>query len=239
MPGSTTTCDTIVTRCQNKLRDTMTGSGAIWDPTTFDGSKWADAINDAQLDIYNDIIRYKAWDLCDMLFDSVDITMVVDQEDYDWGVAISGASKSYYAFVEAYWGDYRVRVLPRYRYWHLVTGRIQPSIIRPFMVFWGDEYFKLRPKPAETSTTFTFHFVKSLTELDATTEKPQLDERCIPLFYPKILARYWEARRRFELKIMYDNEDLRNPGEYQKLRKQILGPHKRYELKDLVTVDNA
>ena len=173
-----------------------------------------------------------------MMVDSVDITMVVDTEDYDWGAAVTAASKSYYAFVDAKWGDYKVRVLPRYRYLDLVTGRIYPSVNRPFMVFWKDEWLKLRPKPTETTTVFKFYFIIALTTLDATTENPQIDEKCIPLFYPKVAAKYWQRRRRYELAIMEDNEDPRNPGNYQKLRNTIIKPYKHYELKDLVSVDN-
>jgi len=234
MPDSTTTCATIMAGCKSRVGDVTT---KIWDSTTFAGSDWADAINLAQQEILNDIIRYKAWILCDMLFDSQAITMVVDEDDYDWGAAISGASKAYYAFVDATWGDYKVRVLPRYRYLDLVTGRICPSVNRPYMVFWADEYFKLRPKPTETTTVFTFNFIKLLTVLDATTEKPQIDERCIPLFYPKVAAKYWQRRRRYELIMMEDNEDPRNPGNYQKLRNTIIKPHKHYELKDLTAVE--
>lgn len=234
MPDSTTTCATILAGCQSRVRDVTT---KIWDATTFAASDWANAINLAQQEILNDIIRDKAWDLCDMLFDSTPITMVVDTEDYDWGAAISGAAKTYYAFVNATWGDYPVIKLPRYRYSDLVVGRIYPSVNRPYMVFWGDEYFKLRPKPTETATVFTFHFIKLLTVLDATTEKPQIDERCIPLFYPKVAAKYWQRRGRYELVMMEDNEDPRNPGNYQKLRNRLFKQYKHYELKDLTAVE--
>lgn len=223
-------------RVKDRVADTST---SIWDSTTFSGSGWANAINNAQIEIYKDIIKAKAWILCDTLFDSLDITMVVDQEDYDWGGAISTATKTYYAFVDAYWDEFKVRVLPRYRYWHLVKGRIQPSVIRPYMVFWGDEYFKLRPKPTDAAKVFTFHFIKPLTVRTLTTEKPEIDERCIPLFYPKVAAKYWQRRRRYEFSIMEDNEDPRQPGNYQKLRNTIIKPHKHYEMKELLSVDNA
>jgi hypothetical protein len=231
MPGSTTTCGTVRTDLQFELADSSTN--------VYTEAEFLDVLDLCQLAVYNDIIQARAWILCDALFDSIDITMVVDQEDYDWHGLIGTATKTYYAFVHATWADHPVRVLPRHKYWHLVEGRIQPSIMRPFMVFWADGNFKLRPKPASTTETFTFYFVKPLTDLATTSSLFQLDERCIPLIKAKFKSKYWERRRRYEMKILYDNDDPRQPGEYQKLRKKIILPHKRYKMTDIITTSNV
>ena len=217
-------------RCQDRCGDTTT---RIWS-TTADGGGWSNAINDALVDIYQDIAYYNALALCDNRHAATTITMVADTEDYDYVTAINNdSSKKYYAFVKAMWGDYRVRVLPWFRYHQLLSrGELCPSALKPFMVFWGAKYFKLRPKPAGNDAThpFIFYYLQPLTVLDADGEFPDLDERIIPLLYAKVEEKYWRRRHRYELMSIAGRE-------YDKLKKTIIKRHAISKISSIMSMD--
>lgn len=223
MPGATATLAGILSRVQNRVGDT---TSSIW-TTTSDGGDWSDAINEAQTEILNDIILHDALELCDALDDSIAITIVDDQEIYDYHNLITvGASKTYYARRNATWGNYDVRKYPWDRYQELKNGTVTPSHSRPFYSFYGDGKFYLQPE-TNNGETFTFYFFKVLTVLDAAGEFPQVDDRCIPLFYPKVAGMYWQRRHNYERWRMEDSE-------YNRLVKKILKPFKKHKIHDVV-----
>lgn len=225
MPDATTTLATILDRCQKRVGD---DTQSIW-TTTSAGGDWSDAINDAQVDILTDIILYKAWQLCDALDDSLAITIVDDQEIYDWHALIGTGSKTYYAFKKAVWGDYEVHVFPWDRYQQLKNGTLTATNERPFLSFNGDGLFYLQPE-ANNGETFTFHFLKVLTVLDGSTEKPEIDERCIPLFYPKVAGKYWQRRHNYERWRMEEQE-------YERLVKKIIKPFRVFKVSNVIDMD--
>lgn len=223
MPSATTTLATLLSRLQNRVGDTTQG---IWS-TTSSGGDWSNAINEAQTEILNDIILYEAWELCDAIDDNITITIVDDQEIYDWHNLITvGASKTYYARRNATWGNYDVRRYPWNRYQELKNGTVTPSHARPFYSFYGDGKFYLQPE-TNNGETFTFYFLKVLTVLDASGEFPQIDDRCIPLFYPKVAGMYWQRRHFYERYRMEEQQ-------YQQLVRKIIKPFKKQKIYDVI-----
>lgn len=228
MPQATTTLGTIIARCQNRVGDTTT---EIWDGTTFDGGGWSNAINDSIVEILADLYSDNALELFTQLHASTAITMVADTESYNYETAISGDSKTYFAFIKAMWGDYNVRVVPFHVYEQMLDdGAMIATDDRPFMTFWGDGTFLLRPKPAGATPTFTFYYVQIPTELDATGEKPDLNEKCVPLIYPKACGKYWQRRRHYERWQMCE-------AEYERLYKKIVRPHKHGKRYSIISTD--
>jgi len=225
MPQATTTLSIIRGRCQQRVGDVTTN---IWS-TTADGGNWSNAINDSILEILDDIILEKAWNLCDELHDYCNVPLVADQENYDYLSVITGKADVYYAFVRATWDYYPVKVISWGQYQKCINEEITATIERPFMTFWGDGYFKLRPLPSESdATAFTFYYIEAPITLDADSETPDFHETCVKLLYPKVAAKYWRRRRRFELAQMEE-------AEYERLKKKIIYPHRQMRTADVIT----
>jgi hypothetical protein len=229
MPAATTPITSLIDRCQRRVSDTTTD--------IMSSANWLATFNTVQHEILNDLIFEKAYPLIDDLHDYVEITMVVDQEEYDWKTAIDNAAKYFYSFMKATWGDYEVREMSIMQYNDLLNGRLTADIYNPRMIFWSGGKFRLQPKPKDTTDTFYFYFIKELTDAIATSDKPILNEICVPLFVPKMCAVYWRRRKRFDLALVEDNENMRKPGNYQSMRKRIVKPYKKYSLKRVMSTD--
>jgi hypothetical protein len=225
MPAATTALSAIRGRCQNIVGDTTTD---IWTATA-DGGDWSNAINEAQRDILDDIIKYKAWQLCDALDDSLTITIVDEQEVYDYHALLTTATKTYYAFSKATWGNYQVTKYPWDRYNELKNGAVYSCNQKPYMSFHGDGTFYLRPL-YNNGETFTFYFLKPLTVMDGDSEKPEIDERCIPMIRAKTCEAYYERRKRYKDAMYWANK-------YEGLVRKILKPMRVFRTNSVVSMD--
>ena len=227
MPQTTSTYAVIKATIQIRVADSAT--------TIADATDWYDMINESCQDVIDDCLLYNAWDLLDPLQANTTITLVANQEEYNYITLITADSKTFHAHRKSMWGNYPVRVLDFHRYQDLLhTGSISASENKPFMCFVKTNIFKLRPIPTgnDTDNPFIMYYIKKFTKMTGTSDVPLLDHRCIPLLYPKAASKYWRRRRQFDLA---DREEVN----YERGVRKIIKPFKKYPMYDVISTEGG
>jgi|GEM_PF-5960518 len=186
MPEATTTYATIKQYCQDATQDT---TDKFWDSTA-----WLREINRVTLDILNAIRSYRAYSLCDLLLDSVDISGD-GTGSYDWHAAIEDASKTYYFWTKVTVNDdeYDLSRVSHLNWHNATRGFVATSANLGLWTIGKDG--KMYTCPDFTSSdTIHFWFVKTPTALVENTDKPDIDETLIDMYELGAGKRYARMR---------------------------------------------